>query len=1598
MTYRTDSSNRRVKTLDRYLVILVLFTFFMLLGFREKPAEIPEAEREKPAEVPEAEAKAEAVEEEVPPEAVKLDEDVARLADIAGELENQLNQITESVGQLMEDLAAEKSKDSPDAKRLAELAEALGKERGELEQFRNKNRDVLNELDSLLVCVDMAGEAGGNRLHRPQRILARRKQAIRKQDMLRMWYHTPELGDINNDGLLDVAVIFRMGVGLTAWLNDGKGGWVEASDGLPEQVVGYRLKMVDVNKDGNIDLVAAFHRVREGVCGTHVYLGDGTGKWRESSTGIRERDVQDVVVADFNGDGNLDIADLGYHDIETVVFYLGDGKGGWKPWKTTGLPARKTKSDFHIYGTDLRAADLNNDKHMDIVLNHCGEATFGHEMDPVWLGDGKGNFRNASIGLAHDQDCLNWGVDIGDVNNDGLVDLLIIRRRYGRDVASRVEIYLNNGFGVWHPADVAIKALNARFADFNGDGNLDIAVVTLREGGIQVWKGDGSGAWKLQPGAGVGKANSGKMMATTGDVDRDGHDDIVAVYGNNKEDSGTGEVIKTWSVRTVGLRFRERIDALEKEFEREKIESPGGGEAPESKPEIKPATPPAEGPAGQDAARPEPEGADKYESIYRMLKSRFFSDRDAAVRRLLGQGRAAGPFLKKCLCDKDVHVRLMAIDLMAMVGDDSQFEDLVKIAAGEESQIRRHALRAVDIFDPFGKRLEAMSTEDAKKVSTALETYDPVLKWKFSLAGVSQPGAYFGEGTRLPGDGDPLNDPRLEELMNQIHFSLESGNVETALRACQEFIDVNMSSFIECENRVTVRMAAHPVIETTIRNNLKQYRELFDRTADDEFELVEKEHVRDVLFNFLCRWMFTSAAPRALGLLIEGEYECGLYRQVVWDWEGFDRLQSVDLITYARVAASYCRIARPDKARAMLIGAQRMFPDGVILVRGAKKKSLNAFILDEASHAPRVPAGYGGVNRGTEVGNPFAAQADLGSIRFDLPRWGRHLGGEYGSVYLTRKLSRKDGKMKLFFPWDIPEDRKARAAFFEKKGLTKLPPSPLSRPFGISVGGKPPAGHYPYHIVVSGDRAILNNGLSVWCLSIKDGRLLWYYDNPIDIVAIVRTLGEVPLDRDEKYPYSLVVEEERAVYVVMENPLVSEAVLRRAKAGNPAPGEGDNTGGLETGFSGEPVGRGAGLIRQPRQFVPAPGVPVRGVSHKPLQPGSTILCLDLDTGAVRWNAASDKYLKNVFIKSPLRYSRGVLYVTSSNIVHRGRINEKMWFEVLAIDAASGALMWHTPVAYWGKAFFTLRMRHVGRQIIPSPAQVLGNSIFVLTNAGSLASVRASDGRVNWAARYPCAQSAAFWKLSKGRKQAGQVVELQPPAVWGSNVYIMPSDAEFLFAYDAISGRLLWRVKTGRVITQQNTGVRRARLDFEQFMLADDGTLYIWGIGGMSAYDNRGMQLWYNREIVASGMPALGRDCIAVPTPGAIVLVDLKTGDLKTRHEIDADRILKQRAAAAAEMALGGNTESETNAGWMELLAISRDDFGVVKALPKNATSEDKKKSLEELVERLRVRLGIYTLSGRTGKDLATGGNLLLVRGRLFWISRTGLVLRFSADK
>jgi hypothetical protein len=131
-----------------------------------------------------------------------------------------------------------------------------------------------------------------------------------------------------------------------------------------------------------------------------------------------------------------------------------------------------------IMGSGAALFDFDNDGRLDIYLIHNGGPS--GKKNQLYHQEKDGTFKDVSAGSGLDVAGFGMGVAVGDVNNDGLPDVLLTE--YGK-----IRLFLNNGNGTFKDVtkesglENNLWGTSAAFFDYDRDGWLDLIVVNYVE-------------------------------------------------------------------------------------------------------------------------------------------------------------------------------------------------------------------------------------------------------------------------------------------------------------------------------------------------------------------------------------------------------------------------------------------------------------------------------------------------------------------------------------------------------------------------------------------------------------------------------------------------------------------------------------------------------------------------------------------------------------------------------------------------------------------------------------------------------------------------------------------------------------------------------------------------------------------------------------------------------------------------------------------------------------------------------------------------------------------------------------------------------------
>jgi hypothetical protein len=315
------------------------------------------------------------------------------------------------------------------------------------------------------------------------------------------------VGDFNHDGKLDLAVVSSCcpNGGVSILLGKGDGTFLPSVNySAGEQPVS--IVAADFNGDGNLDLAVA------NSLSTYVsiLIGNGDGTFQAATQSPPLPGPENFVsVGDFNNDGKIDIVALSYQNpCKCISVLLGNGDGTSQDPVTTEPPS--------FVATAIGVGDFNRDGKLDLAA----AGTLGSENTVyILLGNGDGTFE---IGASYAGGQEPISIAVADFNSDQKLDMAIA------DVYDGINVMMGNGDGTFQAAVAYPLSFTdwVTAVDLNGDHKIDLvaanSLIALSE--LTVFLGNGNGTFqsgKSYP------AGTDAYYVAVGDFNGDGKVDLA---------------------------------------------------------------------------------------------------------------------------------------------------------------------------------------------------------------------------------------------------------------------------------------------------------------------------------------------------------------------------------------------------------------------------------------------------------------------------------------------------------------------------------------------------------------------------------------------------------------------------------------------------------------------------------------------------------------------------------------------------------------------------------------------------------------------------------------------------------------------------------------------------------------------------------------------------------------------------------------------------------------------------------------------------------------------------------------------------------------
>lgn len=228
----------------------------------------------------------------------------------------------------------------------------------------------------------------------------------------------------------------------------------------------------DFDRDGRPDLVVSTGSSVE------VLLSDGAGSLGASRRISLDGEPQAVAAGDFDRDGDGDVAWAG---AAGLAVQKGRGDGAFDSPKTITLDSP---------AVDLTAADWDGDGDLDLVVS---EPLPGYVR--LMRNSGSGTFSLAGQVAGR----APAGTALADVNSDGKLDMIVIDNQEAGGAGPGLLVVHHGSGGTSFPKTTEIalglRPADVKAADFDADGDIDIAVAHLYDDDVWIFSGNGAGAF-----------------------------------------------------------------------------------------------------------------------------------------------------------------------------------------------------------------------------------------------------------------------------------------------------------------------------------------------------------------------------------------------------------------------------------------------------------------------------------------------------------------------------------------------------------------------------------------------------------------------------------------------------------------------------------------------------------------------------------------------------------------------------------------------------------------------------------------------------------------------------------------------------------------------------------------------------------------------------------------------------------------------------------------------------------------------------------------------------------------------------------------------
>ena len=283
--------------------------------------------------------------------------------------------------------------------------------------------------------------------------------------------------------------------GALGWVKNWGNGTFDSPWIINKSYPDYDVQVADINRDGNVDILALQQN------SIVWFIGTSYGNWYNTATVVVNPDIttNPVLLQDLDADGHPDLAYFtNFLDSNTVPPKKVQQVHIMKNNGLGGLAERNNFLTDFLYWAKIEAIDIDKDSLPDIIMS---PSTFNRSIAPIYEYRNKGGLSFEAVGQIGPPD---YYLDIAsaDLNHDGYPDLVT---SYGwaenndtnEPIGHGISWYQNLGNGTFDIKRVITNQVNRPFAvyasDLDGDGLPDVLSASANDDKLAWYKNQTGG-------------------------------------------------------------------------------------------------------------------------------------------------------------------------------------------------------------------------------------------------------------------------------------------------------------------------------------------------------------------------------------------------------------------------------------------------------------------------------------------------------------------------------------------------------------------------------------------------------------------------------------------------------------------------------------------------------------------------------------------------------------------------------------------------------------------------------------------------------------------------------------------------------------------------------------------------------------------------------------------------------------------------------------------------------------------------------------------------------------------------------------------------